>query len=226
MSNRNIGWAFSTERPVAVQSPSMLSDVQTRLNFSSVKSPSTLPKRRALIPMSRSTPTNTTPFRSTNNRLADYHMSKQNPDVLDRMYSSSVPSSPRTSPLRSQMRNSPVYHNHSGTSSTSSSPGAQFQNRTSHTPNQMSLLRQTLRANKAQSSSKSSLVQLATQRTSVKLSGPAASISPVVVRLSRGADTPPSPRLSRGSSTVGGNEEQARNPCDKDTVLLALRSKR
>ncbi len=226
MSNRKIGWAFSTERPVAVQSPSMLSDVQTRLNFSSVKSPSTLPKRRALIPMSRTTPTNTTPFRSTNNRLADYHMSKQNPDVLDRMYSSSVPSSPQTSPLRSQIRNSPLYH--SGSSSTSSSPGVQFQNRMSHTPSQMSLLRQTLRANKAQSSSKSSLVQLATQRTSVKLNGPAASISPVVVRLSRGADTPPSPRLSRGSSTNTGegNEEQARNPCDKDTVLSALRSKR
>lgn len=35
MSNRKIGWAFTTERPVAVQSPSLmpLSDVQTRLDF-------------------------------------------------------------------------------------------------------------------------------------------------------------------------------------------------
>ncbi len=174
----------------------------------SVKSPSTLPRpKRRAVPISRYKITHPkTTFRSTN-------YSKQNLDVLNRMYSnsSSVPSSPHTfpAPLRYQ---SPLYHN--GSISTSFSPGV-------HTPtSQMSLLQQTLRANKAQSSSKSSLVQLATQRTSVKLAVPL--ISPVMV-----IDTPPSPRLSRGSTnTVGSVEEQSRNPCDKDTVLSALRSKR
>lgn len=81
-----------------------------------------------------------------------------------------------------------------------------------------------MRASKTQSQ-QSSLVQLATQRSSIKPTGLSASISPVVVRLSRGADTPPNPRLLRGNPS-NSNLDTAKDPCDKDTVLTALRNKR
>ena len=155
-------------------------------------------------------------------------MSKQNPDVLDRIYSSTT-SQNGYSPFGSRQTTTPLYG--SGHSSTNSSPGFTFQNRASHTPVQMSLLRQTLNASKSQNTSGSSLVQLATQRSSVRLTS-GASISPVVIRLSRGSDTPPSKgvrseeSVSRLVNGVGGGHAQAGNPCDKDTVLSALRNKR
>ena len=166
-----------------------------------------------------------------NSRIADYHMSKQNPDVLDRIYSSATPQV-GYSPFSSQLNTSPLYN--SGPNSTTSTPGVSFQNRVSHTPAQMSLLRQTLKASKSQSASHSSLVQLATQRSSVRLSS-GATISPVVVRLSRGSATPPphGARSNEGVFVNGIGSEgdadrlaNAGNPCDKDTVLSALRNKR
>lgn len=198
---------------------------------SSVNSP-TLPKKRALITMSRIPHTPlaiTPPTRNMNARLADYHMSKQNPDVLDRMYSSSLPSS-QNSHLANHMISPSPYH--SGSGSTNSSPGVLFQSRISHTPNQ-SLLRQTLKASKAQTSSKSSLVQLATQRgSSIRLNN-VSTISPVLVKLSRGSDTPPSAVRSTSELTMPTVSEtgvigstQSGDPCDRDTVLTALRSKR
>ena len=197
------------------------------------KSPSSNQKKKPLITISKTPRTplsnGSTPQMSVNTRIADYHMSKQNPDVLDRIYSSTTPQNGYTPFGSRQTTTSPLYG--SGHSSTNSSPGFTFQNQVSHTPVQMSLLRQTLNASKSRSVSRSSLVQLATQRSSVRLNS-GASISPVVVRLSRGTDTPSSKgvrseeSVSRLVNGVSDGHAQVGNPCNKDTVLSALRNKR
>lgn len=201
------------------------------LVFSTVKSPMVHPKKVSLMNVNRhSEHSSITPLR---NRLADYHMSKQNPDVLDRMYSS-LPSSPVNGyrPLNNHTFTPPVHHNSSINSH--SGMGLSFQNRATHTPVQMSLLRQTLKANRGQGSfglSQTSLVQLATQKGSLRINGSPA-ISPVVVRLSRGSELPverqgdsESTALSDGDAT-SPREGGLGNPCDKDVVLSALRRRR
>ena len=171
-----------------------------------------------------------TPLR---NRLADYHMSKQNPDVLDRMYSSSLPSSPMNGyrPLNNNTFTPSVHHNRSINSH--SGMGLSFQNRVTHTPVQMSLLRQTMKSARGQGSfglGHTSLVQLATQKGSLRMNG-SPTISPVVVRLSRKSEPPSEGRGdSESMSLFNGDgssmENGLGNPCDKDVVLSALRRRR
>ncbi len=152
-------------------------------------------------------------------------MSKQNPALLDPVLPSSLALQTTPTQRGNSILASPMYN----TIRTGSSPKGSFQNHMSRTPTPVSLLRQTLKANKSLSS-QSSLVQLATQRGSPRPTGLTASISPVVVRLSRGGtDTPPNVRLNnRGnpSTTRPTNQETAKDPCDKETVLTALRNKR
>lgn len=168
------------------------------------------------------------------NRLADYHMSKQNPDVLDRMYSSSFHSSPGNDhcPLNSRSFTPPgmklSVNGHTGRNTS-------ILKRAPPTPTQMSLLKQALKANRGQSSfgtTGSSLVQLATRKRLWGVSG-SPTVSPVVVRLSRGANTHvgddgiyKEPAMSNGTTKSVGREEGLGNPCDKDVVLSALRKRR
>lgn len=154
-------------------------------------------------------------MRGTHSRLAHYHMSKQNPELLlDPVFSPSPQATPP--PRGTSLLTSPVYN---AVRSGSSPVGVSFQ--MSRTPTPVSLLRQSLRANKTHSA-QSSLVQLATQRA-VRPTGLSASISPVIVRLS-----PTNTRLTRGnpSGTRATNQETVSDPCGKETVLTALRNKR
>ncbi len=159
---------------------------------------------------------------NVNNRLRDYHMSRQDPAVLDRMYTSAP-----TSPARQNgylYGTSPNFANHITHSNGHSmaSPAGSY-SRASRTALPTSLLRQTL-TNSRRSSlpGGSSLVNMAVQR-----GGHAGSknFSPVIVRLSGPAT----------SSDGGGRGEPANrqeapgmaiDPCDKETVMSALKKKR
>jgi len=213
---------------------------------SSVNSPSNVAKKRPLINISK---TPKTPQSAMSSRLADYHMSKQNPEMLDRMTSPSAHSrhtmvnnytasaqyqylgsnSTGSSPYNTSMPGSHSVgsspYRFPGSNSTGSSPYHSLGSNSalspfpSNTPGTPSLLRQSLQASKAQSQARSSLVHLATQRSSVRLNS--SPMSPGIVRITRGSST--AANVPRESSSPAIREP---DPCDKDTVLSALRNKR
>ena len=180
-------------------------------NYSSVKTPP-LPSKRLLY--NDVTPTN------FNNRLGEYHMSKQNPAVLDRMYSS--PSSPQKEQLYKTV--SPLV-NH-----TARLNGSGIVLRSCRSPLQTSLLRQTLgKVRRNSLPSQSSLVHMAVHGSQRHYDS--VGVSPVIVKLS--SPEPINSRSSRGlgleaSSWQNGERTSmaAPNPCDKTTVLSALKQKR
>lgn len=190
------GWS-SAEKPSVVQSPALSSaEIRGRLNFSSVKTPPTAVRR---LP-----PNDINTMSNVGNRLGDYHMSKQNPAVIDQLYS------PRDHKNDLYKTASPLFNglNHSNGS------------RSGRTQIQ-TFLRQTLnRRNSLPGSTGTSLVHLALQGRQRRYDS--VPVSPVIVRLSGSG-------LSGSKGAELGKldeEETAVNPCDKDVVVSALRQKR
>ena len=135
-------------------------------------------------------------------------MSKQNPAVLDFLYSS--PSS-----TQSYKAASPLF-NYSYTN------GFPVASRNGRTPLHTSLLRQTLSNNKRRNSlprTGSSLVHLAAQRKHRNYDS--VPVSPVIVRLSGPASTVE-------DTTSAHKDENGKvkvNPCDKNVVISALKKR-
>ena len=160
-----------------------------------------------------------------NNRLGDYHMSRQDPAVLDRIYagSNSAPSSP-THALRNThlYKAPPSFLNHTTHSNRLGAIVAGSYSRNSRPSLPTSLLRQTL-SNSGRSSlpASSSIVNMAVHQGSNRPRG----YSPVIVRRSRPAGT-----MGENEGRVGGEREEepmvAFNPCDRDVVISALKQKR
>ena len=163
---------------------------------SSVKTPPTAVRR---LP-----PNDINTMSNVGNRLGDYHMSKQNPAVIDQLYS------PRDHKNDLYKTASPLFNglNHSNGS------------RSGRTQIQ-TFLRQTLnRRNSLPGSTGTSLVHLALQGRQRRYDS--VPVSPVIVRLSGSG-------LSGSKGAELGKldeEETAVNPCDKDVVVSALRQKR
>ena len=181
-------------------------------NYSSVKTP---PLRSKRLLYNDVTPTN------FNNRLGEYHMSKQNPAVLDRMYSS--PSSPQKEQLYKTV--SPLV-NH-----TARLNGSGIVLRNCRSPLHTSLLKQTL--GRVRRNPLPGLVHMAVHGSQRRYDS--VGVSPVIVKLSS-----PDSRESTNRNESSGelsleasswqNDERtsmaAPNPCDKTTVLSALKQKR
>ena len=138
-------------------------------------------------------------------------MSKQNPAVIDQLYSPSPASSSHKNNLYKTA--SPLFNglNHSRHLNGNRSGRTQVQ----------SFLRQTLnRRNSLPGGTGTSLVHLAIQGRQRKYDS--VPVSPVIVRLSGSS-------LDEGKGMELGRleeEETAVNPCDKDVVISALRQKR
>lgn len=160
-------------------------------------------------------------------RVGDYHMSRQNPNVLDQMYSSNHSTQESNGVYVLGSRDSPY------------SPVAQVNGH--HTlgmsprargVSQVSFLRQMLNSRRARSASPG-LVQLANRKTLGRpgrlLRNGLVGGSPVTVKLAgvkKGAEEErgklqPSRVLNGGEQKLG-----VPNPCDKEAVLSALRQKR
>ena len=200
---------------IAILISTHLTHTHHAYNCSSVKTPP-LPSKRLLY--NDVTPTN------FNNRLGEYHMSKQNPAVLDRMYSS--PSSPQKEQLYKTV--SPLV-NH-----TARLNGSGIALRNCRSPLHTSLLKQTLgRVRRNSLPGQSSLVHMAVHGSQRHYDS--VGVSPVIVKLSSpdGRESTNRGRSSGGLSLEASswkNDERmlmaAPNPCDKTVVLSALKQKR
>ena len=186
-----------------------------------MKTPAFKPKQRSLVEHAR----------SSASPVNGYHMSKQNPDVLDRLCSPSP--SHRDTLLHKKTLSPAMVHVGAGSSMLVST-------RNGHqAPGQSSLVKQMLNDKHR---APTSLVHLATRGKTFR-SG--VNISPVVVKLS-GAVTHDLPSNSsslnssreEGNGTENGAEAssrstngegspvKSRDPCDKSVVLSALRQRR
>lgn len=151
-------------------------------------------------------------------------MSKQNPAVLDRMYSS--PSSPHKEQLYKTV--SP-FVNHNARLN-----GSGIVSRSCRSPLHASLLKQTLgRVRRNTLPGQSSLVHMAVHGSQRHYDS--VGVSPVIVKLSSPDNKEPTDRgrLSRGLITEASSWENgermsnaAPNPCDKTVILSALKQKR
>lgn len=204
---------------------------------SSVKSP--VPKRplvnhnfTGITPSPRSTSPLNGHYQS---RVGEYHMSRQNPDILDQMYlSPSTANSTRflgagrggIYTLGNRDRTTYMLGRVNGHRSPAISPrlgsvGA---------PAQLSYLRQILNSRRSQSVSPSSLVQLATRKgvgRTGRLLKNGVGGSPVIVRLA-GANRSEKKEEVQQAQVVNRSESnnKAVDPCDKEVVLSALRQRR
>ena len=190
--------------------------------YSAMKTPAFKPRQRSLVDHAR----------SSASPVNGYHMSKQNPDVLDRLCSPSP--SHRDTLLHKKTLSPAMVCVGAGSSMLMSA-------RNGHqAPGQSSLVKQMLNDKHR---APTSLVHLATRGKTFR-SG--VNISPVVVKLSGTGtyDLPsnsPSLNSSReeGSSTENGAHEtglrstngegspvKTRDPCDKNVVMSALRQRR
>ena len=188
-----------------------------------MKTPAFKPKQRSLVDHARS---------STSSPLNGYHMSKQNPDVLDRLCS---PSPSHRDHLLHKKTLTPATVRVGG-----GGGGVLIGGRNGHSATQSSLVKQMLNdKHRAQAS----LVHLATRGKSFRNG---VNISPVVVKLSGAApqslpsSSASSLNLSREENKIveNGSEVSSRpsdgeassgnkvDPCDKNVVLSALRQRR
>eukprot|EP00731_Ephydatia_muelleri_P015342 Em0008g1062a len=168
-----------------------MADVKARLNFSpSVQSPTPLPKR---APSSHLT---------LSHRPGEYHMTKQNPAILDHLHS------PRQASVKDPLiYKSPTYF-----------PPPPTQYTRSPLVHNTSLLQHAINSHRNSQPVGTSLVQLAVRGS--KRNGENGLASPMIVRLS-GAGSALRPR--------GGEEEEEHpvaNPCDKDVIMSALKQRR
>lgn len=165
-------------------------------------------------------------------RIGAYHMSRQNPDVLDQLYTPSPVNQGQsagigtyTSPVNYRSMESggdtsymsgrgDGYHSPAPTPAPRPSPGN----------SQISYLRQVLSMRRAQSCSPSSLVQLATKRggrRTGRLLRNGVGSGVATVRLAGVKDT-----TQPQQEMMECSDQTAPNPCDKEVVLSALRQKR
>ena len=166
--------------------------------------------------------------RSSASPVNGYHMSKQNPDVLDRLCS------PTPDHLLHKKTLTPATVRVSG-----GGGGILIGTRNGHLPGQSSLVKQMLNDKHRAAAS---LVHLATRGKSFR---PGVNISPVVVKLSGVAPSQGLPSNSSSTSNQGesgspensaevksrssdgeGSAGKSRDPCDKNVVLSALRRRR
>ena len=175
-------------------------------------------------------------------------MSRQNPDVLDKLYPSPERDAPENSPHQFQnvlelrdgrfaatTANKPVLETVNGHYSSLVSPNFP---RGGVPPPQVSFLRQMLNSRRSQSVSPSSLVQLATRGGGVRvrrgggrlLKGRLLGQSPAMVKLAGVGKTSQGSEvrdlLQQQQQQLNGLDQQTHNPCDKETVLSALRQRR
>ena len=161
-------------------------------------------------------------------KIGEYHMSRQNPDILDRMYAQATPT-PRALGARKMQSEFKAPISHTPRPHQSTVLGPYVTPADADSPPQMSLLRRMLNARKIQTGSPRSVVQLAMQggrgrgeRRAGLLKTGVLSPSPVVVTL--GGARRPEGRLSNVEVEMA--EEQKQDPCDAVVVLNALRQKR
>ena len=170
--------------------------------------------------------------RASASPVNSYHMSKQNPDVLDRLCS---PSPSHRDHLLHKRTQSPAVVRVGGGS------GVLVGGRNGHSPAQSSLVKQMLLNDKHRAPA--SLVHLATRGKAFRTG---VNVSPVVVKLSGSpaVQTLPSSLtsdsnqersgvLENGSTEAehksvdrGGQSGKISDPCDKNVVLSALRQRR
>lgn len=176
--------------------------------------------------------------------IGDYHMSRQSPDVLDQMYSSSEePQENRMQPfhgLDPGGTSYPAIGNSSVLRKSNShfSPIGPPKRPGEATPSQISYLRQVLNARRSQSASPNSLVQLATRsgvgRGLGRLlkkglgGGGVATVKLAGVTQGSREEQEVEKRVgeNHGSQFSNGLDQQQQNPCDKEAVLSALRQRR
>ncbi len=179
--------------------------------------------------------------------IGDYHMSRQNPDVLDQMYSSSEADVPDNHTQLFQggtsygatSANRAVLGRLNGHHSTVISPKLPG----SGAPPQMSYLRHMLNSRRAQSASPSSLVQLAARGGSVGVRRRGGGGGRLLRnRLGGVGGSPATAKVAGVARTTGGEgegreghyvqqqpnglDQQSQNPWDKEVVLSALRQRR
>ena len=179
--------------------PLYLKSINFSVYYSSVKTPPTAVRR---LPYNE---INT--MSNVGNRLGDYHMSKQNPAVIDQLYSPHKSSLYKTA--------SPLFNGLSHSGHLNGNRGGRTQIQT--------FLRQTLnrRNSLPGGGTGTSLVHLAIQGRQRKYDS--VPVSPVIVRLSGSSLT----GSNKGAELGSLDEEEATvNPCDKDVVVSALRQKR
>ena len=191
----------------------------------------------------------------TTRSLGEYHMSRQSPDVLDQMYSSSGAADNPDNPTHQ------FHHGDPGGIIEPSYPPAVDRSalgrlnghasavihRRGNSP-QLSYLRQLLNSRRSQSPSPSSLVQLAARSgvgvgVGVRRGGGRllrrhmVGGSPAVVKLAGVGRTSSegegerergegNQQQQQPQQLTNGLEERPRNPCDKEVVLSALRQRR
>ena len=189
---------------------------------SAMKTPAFKPRQRSLVDHAH----------SSASPVNGYHMSKQNPDVLDRLCSPSPSPSHRDTLLHKKTLSPAMVRVGAGSSMLMSA-------RNGHqAPGQSSLVKQMLNDKHR---APTSLVHLATRGKTFR-SGD--NISPVVVKLSgTGTYDLPSNPSSLNSSREGSSAEigaeagsrstngegspvKIRDPCDKNVVMSALRQRR
>ena len=184
--------------------------------YSSVKSQNSIPSRGLMngnyVHLS-SSPINNNTLQTYFQNRGKYHMSRQNPDVLDRMYASS------NQQLQKISDNSVL---NDGQSPVMIGPSGHTGTVHFTPPYQTTLLRQMLNARRLRSTPPSSLVELATMKGGRLLRKSVA--SPVVVKLA-GVKRSNREESGRGK-IVNGREQSTPNPCDKEVVLKALRQRR
>lgn len=149
-------------------------------------------------------------------------MSRQNPNVLDQMYSPNQSTQGRESVYTIGSRESPLNgHRTLGVSPRLGGTGA---------VSQVSFLRQMLNSRRARSASPG-LVQLANRngvgRTGRLLKYGVVGVSPVTVKLAGVKGIGEKGKMQPSGVTNGLDQNQRMpNPCDKEVVLSALRQKR
>ena len=191
---------------------------------SAMKTPAFKPKQVSLVDQAA---------RASASPINGYHMSKQNPDVLDRLCS---PSPSHRDHLLHKKTLTPATVRVGGGGS-----GVLVGGRSSHSPSQSSLVKQMLLNDKHRAPA--SLVHMATRGRGLRTG---VNVSPVVVKLSGPptqtlpppAATPdsvapvPNSMVENGTevdktAVVGeGSPGKKSDPCDKNVVLSALRQRR
>ena len=171
-------------------------------------------------------------------KIGDYHMSRQNPDILDRMYARTAPTpgvgGVVAKTINQKESGSPICH-----TPKTRQPGAmRLQDGCSpsdlDSPHQIPLLRRMLNARKEKTNSPRSVVELATRGGRGKGVGllKKKGRSPVVLTIGGGRPRRVGGRGLRSweevSEGIGLEEEPAgkkarQDPCDKEVVLEALR---
>lgn len=204
----------SRGQPKTPKSMATMQDVKARLSFSATRSP--LFNRSSISRISPSVLTS--PY--NNHRLGDYHMSRQNPAVLDHMYIGEP--SPRKDFIGYKRPLTPTLEpNRLPMSPNGSFPLTRAGRQ--HSLVMTSLVKQTLNNNgRSPLSNRSSLVQLAARGSPLHTN--TSHVSPVIVKLSEPEKK--NSKVRSPPSSHGDSMNIPFDPCDKNVVVSALKQKR